>query len=129
MNRVINLILIFCISIVIQTIYRNIKSLPVPEIDSYTYWGPGAKNLYEEDPSIKPFKIIFNEDALKELRSELIFTKPLREPLEGVNFEYGMNSKKLQEFIYYWRDDYLPKWSERQKFLNSFPQFTTQIQG
>jgi juvenile hormone epoxide hydrolase len=55
--------------------------------------------------------------------------QPYTEPLEGTAFEYGFNSKRLKEVLKYWRDQYLPKWSEREQFLNQYEQFTTQIQG
>lgn len=55
--------------------------------------------------------------------------QPFAEPLENTAFEYGFNSKRLKEVLKYWRDQYLPKWNEREKFLNQYEQFTTQIQG
>lgn len=50
-------------------------------------------------------------------------------PLEGVGFEYGFNSDALNKVVTYWKNEYLPKWSEREAKINSFPHFTTQIQG
>jgi len=35
----------------------------------------------------------------------------------------------LKEVVNYWKGQYLPKWGEREAFLNQFPQFTTQVQG
>lgn len=50
-------------------------------------------------------------------------------PLEGINFEYGFNTKNLKKVITYWRNEYLPKWRKREARINSFPHYTTQIQG
>lgn len=82
----------------------------------------------KEDISIKPFTIKYTE-AVNDLKQKLARPLKLHAPLEDVNFEYGFNSKALTNVITYWRDNYLPRWSEREKFLNQFPQFTTQIQG
>jgi len=49
--------------------------------------------------------------------------------LEGVGFRYGVQKAILEDFIAYWRDDYLPRWSQREELLNSFPHFTTEVQG
>jgi juvenile hormone epoxide hydrolase len=51
------------------------------------------------------------------------------EPLEDTAFEYGFNSNRLKEVIDYWKNVYLPKWEERQEYLNKFDQYDTQIQG
>lgn len=66
---------------------------------------------------------------IKKLKTRLDDAGPFTEPLEDVAFEYGFNSKRLQEVLDYWKNSYLPKWTERQEFLNQFPQFKTQIQG
>lgn len=53
--------------------------------------------------------------------------RPLTPPLEGIEHEYGMNTKLLQEIVEYWQKEY--NWKERQAFLNKFPQFTVSVQG
>lgn len=63
------------------------------------------------------------------LKSRLEDAGPFTDPLEGIAFEYGFNTKRLQEIIKYWKDSYVPKWTERQDFLNQFSHFKTQIQG
>lgn len=35
----------------------------------------------------------------------------------------------MLEIISFWKDGYLPRWNDRQDYLNSFTQFKTQIQG
>lgn len=66
---------------------------------------------------------------IKKLKSRLDDAGPFTAPLEGVAFEYGFNSNRLQEVLDYWKNSYLPKWTERQEFLNQIRQFKTQIQG
>lgn len=53
----------------------------------------------------------------------------LKQPLEGVNFEYGFNTDYLKDVLKYWKDDYLPRWREREIFIWQFPQYIIQIQG
>lgn len=110
--------------------YKNISSpLPPPKFDVNAYWGPGKKESYKEDKSVKPFKISYPEETINEL-SQRIKAAVLPSPLEDVGFDYGVNSKRFSEFLNYWQNDYLPRWkSEREPFLNSLPQYTTQIQG
>lgn len=66
---------------------------------------------------------------IEKLKARLNDAGPFAEPLEGVAFEYGFNSKRLDKIINFWRDDYLKNWKERQNFLNQFPQYKTQVQG
>lgn len=110
--------------------YNNLSSpLPPPKFNENEYWGPGKKESYREDKTVKAFKINYSDKVINEL-SELIGKSVLPSPLEGVGFDYGVNSNRLTEFLNFWQNDYLPRWkSEREPFLNSFPQFTTQIQG
>ncbi|XP_055839479.1 juvenile hormone epoxide hydrolase 2-like [Episyrphus balteatus] len=128
MARVLFVVLSLGTAVLYQN-YRNIsKPLPPPALDVNAYWGPGLASSYKEDASIKPFTIKYAE-AVNDLKQQLARPLKLHAPLEDVNFEYGFNSKALRNVITYWRDNYLTRWSEREQFLNQFPQFTTQIQG
>uniref|UniRef100_T1GZZ4 Epoxide hydrolase n=1 Tax=Megaselia scalaris TaxID=36166 RepID=T1GZZ4_MEGSC len=64
-----------------------------------------------------------------DLKDHLSRPLKLAAPLEGVGFEYGINTNYLRTLVKYWRDDYLPRWTDRQNYLNSFPQYKTKIQG
>lgn len=111
-------------------VYRDFtKPLPRPELDLNEYWGRGDRKSYKEDKTIKPFKISYSAEVIKRLADKLDDAAPLTKSLEGTAFEYGFNSKRLKEILNYWKGQYLPKWSEREAFLNQYPQFTTQIQG
>ncbi|XP_055594687.1 juvenile hormone epoxide hydrolase 1-like [Uranotaenia lowii] len=114
-------------------IYRQYQQLAaplaVPNIEFYEYWGPGDGQNYKESDKIEPFQISYDEHVIKRLRSKLEDVPHLAEPLEGVAFEYGFNSVHLKEILEYWRTSYLDRWDQREKFLNQYPQFKTQIQG
>lgn len=124
-------LVVFAVSIgFIYMKYKNLSSpLPPPKFDVNAYWGPGKKEAYKEDKAVKPFKINYSDKIISDL-SERIKTSVLPPPLEDVGFDYGVNSKRFSEFLNFWQNDYLPRWkSEREPFLNSLPQYTTQIQG
>lgn len=67
------------------------------------------------------FQVI--QDLKKRLRNSIEFHLPL----DGVQQQYGFNTKNLKKIINFWLNEY--KWKERQKLLNKFPQFTMQVQG
>lgn len=101
-----------------------------PNISLTTYWGPGSGEEYEEKDLIELQKIIYFEEPIKRLKKSLKNLDLIAESLEGVGFEYGVNSKKLKSFIEYWRDDYLPRWTwNREHTLNLMPHYLTVIQG
>lgn len=106
-------------------------SMPVPDLDVNKYWGPSSRKNNIDSLAIKPFKIQYSDAVINDLRRRLDDFKntELTEPLEGVGFRYGFNKKKLVDIVNYWNDEYLPTWEERQDYLNSWPQFTTEIQG
>lgn len=118
---------VFCL--IIAYFYNQVaKNLPSPEHDLNEYWGPkGHENKIDE--SVRKFEISFDQESIQKLKVKLKSSGPFVEPLEGVAFQYGFNSNKLKEILDYWKDEYLPKWPQRQKFLNQFPQFKTKIQG
>lgn len=67
--------------------------------------------------------------TIDDLKAQLNRTLSLTHPLEGVACEYGFNTDELKEIVKYWRDNYLPRWRERELFLWQFNHLTTQIQG
>ncbi|KAL0860664.1 hypothetical protein ABMA27_010009 [Loxostege sticticalis] len=97
-----------------------------PKMDPEEWWGP--KELKGRvDKTVKPFKVKFEESMIKDLRQRIKNHRPFVPPLEGVGFEYGFNTDQLDTWLNYWADKY--NFAEREKFLNQFPQFTTNIQG
>ncbi|XP_004521978.1 juvenile hormone epoxide hydrolase 1 [Ceratitis capitata] len=117
------------LAVLIQNYRLLSRSLPAPQLDLNEYWGPGSAENYVEDTAVKPFNIKVNTELISDLKAQLSRPLKLHEPLEGVAFQYGFNSKELQNIIKYWRDTYLRKWDENEAFLNKFAHFETQIQG
>ncbi|XP_075165401.1 juvenile hormone epoxide hydrolase 1-like [Haematobia irritans] len=110
--------------------YRQLQyPLPPPDIDLNKYWGPGSGVGYKENVTITAFDISAQPEIIEDLKLQLNRPIHLHEPLEGVAFEYGFNSIYLQKIVKYWRDDYLPKWEERENHLKKFDHFQTEIQG
>lgn len=60
-------------------------------------------------------------------RLDRFLKMPLTPPLENIGFQYGFNTDYLRSVIQYWKDKY--NWLDRQKFLNSIPQFVTSVNG
>lgn len=105
---------------------------PLPDFDTDEYWGPGLKSDHKPSEKVVPFIIQYAQapgNPIEQLRKKLNETLYLQPPLEGVGFEYGVHSGGFRSIVQEWRDDYLPRWEQREQFLNKFPQFTTEIQG
>lgn len=119
------------LSAIIYQQYRNLAApFPLNPPDTRAYWGAGSATKYKESTLVQAFTVSYANSALiADLQTDLKRPLKLVAPLEGVAFEYGVNSVALQEIVRYWRDDYLPRWEQREKFLNQFTQFKTQIQG
>lgn len=64
---------------------------------------------------------------VKDLKYRLKHTRSLTPPLKDVAWNYGTNTDVLRKFLDYWADDY--NFQERQKFINQYPHFKTNIQG
>ncbi|XP_030377463.1 juvenile hormone epoxide hydrolase 1 [Scaptodrosophila lebanonensis] len=105
------------------------RPLPKPQLDANRYWGPGDGKNYVPDKKIYDFNLQVPQAEIDDLRQQLNRTLRLTAPLDGVNFEYGFNSHALEQFVEYWRDNYLTKWSTREAYFNSLRQYTTEIQG
>ncbi|XP_060654451.1 juvenile hormone epoxide hydrolase 1-like [Drosophila nasuta] len=119
-------------------VYKQLNQLwgdlPVPTLDEQQWWGdeasPSDYATYLANTSeVINNRILYPETTIEDLRKQLNRTLRLTPPLEGVAFEYGFNSDYLKELVAYWRDDYLPRWREREVFLWQFNHFTTEIQG
>lgn len=65
--------------------------------------------------------------VIADLQQRLNMVRPFNPPLEGVAFQYGVNTNYLKTVLEFWKNKY--SWKDRQVYLNSFPQFTTEIAG
>lgn len=125
------LLSIFLIGAVLFHQYTNLCStVAPPELNLTAYWGAGNESDYKESDEIQLQKIIYFDKPIKRLKRYLKNMETITESLEGVGFDYGVNSNQLKSFVKYWREDYMPRWHwDREHTLNLLPQFLTVIQG
>ena len=78
------------------------------------------------DASIDPFTIAIDDAALDDLRRRLDHTRwPDSQPAD--DWSYGLPLAYARELAAYWRNEY--DWRAAESSLNTFPQFTTTIDG
>jgi epoxide hydrolase len=75
---------------------------------------------------IQPFRIEIPQADLDDLRARLARTR-WPDQLPGVGWDYGIPLEYVKELAEYWRTTY--DWRVHEHRLNSFPQFTTTIDG
>jgi epoxide hydrolase len=80
----------------------------------------------DDQATIRPFRIDIPQADLDDLRDRLGRTR-WPDQLPGVGWEYGIALDDVRELAEYWRTGY--DWRAHERGLNSFPQFTTQIDG
>jgi hypothetical protein len=78
------------------------------------------------DSGIWPFHVSVPEDALDDLRTRLARTR-WPDELPGAGWSYGVPVTRIRELAEHWRTAY--DWRRHEARLNSFPQFTTVIDG
>ncbi len=78
------------------------------------------------DPTIRPFTIDIADDVLDDLRTRLRHTRwPDRELVD--DWSQGIPLDYVRELARYWAEDY--DWHARQRALNRFDQFVTEVDG
>ena len=75
---------------------------------------------------IDPFTIQVAEEVLSDLRQRLARTR-WPDQLPEAGWDYGTNRTYLQHLVNYWLEGY--DWRAQERLLNTFPQFTTEIDG
>ncbi|NUS43896.1 MAG: epoxide hydrolase [Mycobacteriaceae bacterium] len=76
--------------------------------------------------AITPFRIDIPQEQLDDLRRRLDHAR-LPAPLPGDDWTTGLPTGWLRELVDYWRTEY--DWRSAEAELNSYPQFTTEIDG
>ena len=76
--------------------------------------------------TIEEFRIDIPQADLDDLRDRLARTR-WPDQLPGVGWDYGIALDDVRELASYWRTGY--DWRVHERQLNSFPQFTTEIDG
>ena len=79
-----------------------------------------------DDKDIQPFRIDVPQADLDDLRDRLARTR-WPDELPGVGWSYGVPLDYLKGLANYWRTGY--DWRAQEARLNTFPQFTTTIDG
>ncbi|CAI6345807.1 unnamed protein product [Macrosiphum euphorbiae] len=92
-------------------------------------WGSDSGRTKDRSNAkeVRPFVINVTSEVLADLKNRLSNAKPIVKPLRSVNFEYGFNGDHLAKIIDHWSNRY--DWTARQAYLNSLPQFKTNIFG
>jgi pimeloyl-ACP methyl ester carboxylesterase len=75
---------------------------------------------------IKPFRIDVPQAYLDDLADRLARTR-FADELPGVGTDYGVPVDRVRELVEHWRDGF--DWRALEAKLNSYPQFTTEIDG
>ncbi|HEY0448282.1 epoxide hydrolase [Actinophytocola sp.] len=76
--------------------------------------------------NIEPFRIDIPQADLDDLHTRLAATR-WPAPLPGVGWERGVPVDYLRDLAGYWRTGF--DWRAQEKWLNTFPQFTTEVDG
>ncbi|MFE9811377.1 alpha/beta fold hydrolase [Streptomyces sp. NPDC005227] len=79
-----------------------------------------------DTPGVRPFRLDVPQSDLDDLHQRLDRTR-WPDELPGVGWAYGVPRDYLQELVRYWRHDY--DWRAAEARLNTWPQFTTEIDG
>ncbi|XP_052740876.1 juvenile hormone epoxide hydrolase-like [Bicyclus anynana] len=97
-----------------------------PVLDPDEWWGP-EDTRYTCNTTIRPFTVKFLPEVIYDLKSRLRNHRAVVPPLRGIGFQYGFNQQQVDPWVQYWTEQY--DFKQREKFLNKFPQYKTNIQG
>lgn len=117
---------------VVSAVFYNFwfKTYEIPKVNVREFWGRGSEVNYVENENIYRFQINYADQQIAELRRKLSENYTFTPSLDDAEpHEYGIDTEALQQLIAYWKNEYLPKWSDRLALLNSLPHYKTQIQG
>jgi epoxide hydrolase len=79
-----------------------------------------------EPQALRPFRLEVPQEQLDDLRDRLARTR-WPDEIAGAGWRYGVPVADLRDLAEYWRTSY--DWRVHEAELNSFPQFTTTIDG
>ncbi|XP_055917182.1 juvenile hormone epoxide hydrolase 2-like [Eupeodes corollae] len=117
--------------LIFNILTKYFAALERPNLPLNQYWGEGKPPAdYDQPKDLQIVRPFFGDDIIEDLSNRIgVRNVSLSKPLEDVNFEYGFNTNYLKSVLKYWKDDYLPRWREREIFIWQFPQYITHIQG
>ncbi|RVE53920.1 hypothetical protein evm_001323 [Chilo suppressalis] len=109
--------------------YMSLVHVPdLPNLDLDAWWGPNDTKL-NQDTSIRPFRIVFSESMLTDLRRRFDDYRRLKKTksFENATWTYGVNSDGYGQFFSHWIFKY--NFQRREQYLNKFNHFKTNVQG
>lgn len=83
--------------------------------------------MSSDSTAIKPFTIDIPQADIDDLRDRLTRTRWTNRQLPDVGWDRGVPTEALKELVGYWAEGY--DWRAQEARMNSFPQFTTEIDG
>jgi pimeloyl-ACP methyl ester carboxylesterase len=86
----------------------------------------GQLETTTESMQAMPFTVDVAQEVLDDLRARLARTR-WPEPLPGGGWAYGVDPEYLRVLVGYWEGSF--DWRARERWLNTFPQFTAKIDG
>ncbi|XP_049881035.1 juvenile hormone epoxide hydrolase-like [Pectinophora gossypiella] len=116
------------IAIASYQLYVKFTIIPdMPDLDLNIWWGPNTTE--RQDTSIRRFRIVFSDAMQEELRKKFEVYRAITSRKKSIteDWTYGTNSDALAQVFAHWQFKYTM--SEREKFLNQFDHFKTNIQG
>ncbi|XP_028164043.1 juvenile hormone epoxide hydrolase-like [Ostrinia furnacalis] len=110
--------------------YKNMTAVPeLPQLDYNEWWGPNESQSDSISTAVIPYRIVFSEAMIVDLQYRMEeyrkFVKP--KTFTDAGWTYGVNSEAFAAFFADWVFRY--KFIERERFLNKFDHFKTNIQG
>jgi len=116
------------ISSVIIILFLEDKLFPPGELPDLLEDCWLASGKCEKVEKINKFKINVSKEELKDLKLRIDSDlKRIVSPLKDSGFNFGFNSDYLRSLSQYWSKNY--DWASQEKFINSFPQYKTRIDG
>ena len=113
-------------SILIYYIYSGYFHNDKIYVPKTGYFGVGEER--PDDLKIYPFQVNVSQNLLNDLKIRLKNARIGHRQLEDVeDFSYGINLATLKTFQNYWMEKF--DWKKSEAILNSFNQFTTEIEG
>ncbi|KAJ2944863.1 hypothetical protein O0L34_g1755 [Tuta absoluta] len=109
-------------------VFAKITTVPdLPKLDLNYNWGVNTTG--HQDTSIRPFRVLFSDAMTESLRKKFEVYRAIASRKKSIteSWEYGTNSDALAQVFAHWQFKY--SFREREKFLNKFDHFKTNIQG
>ncbi|XP_043463106.1 juvenile hormone epoxide hydrolase 1-like [Leptopilina heterotoma] len=116
---ILGLFIVYTVSLYLRSGKTDFEKLP------NTWWGPGKEK--QVDQSVRPFKVVFQDKDVEDLKLRLKNTRLAKPGLEGASWTYGVPSQALPKIIDFWLNKY--DFKKRETYVNKYPQFVTNIQG